>query len=163
MDKRERKVPLTYWEQYVETDEWYRQKLLEDVPPEEMYAALHDEELSDDERSDDEESGSESVEFVVAPEPDEEWCKFLKLNTEEDDEDGSYSSDGDGEDDYSDSEEDESDCTESGSDEEGVPVQRATEGKRRRQGADEQGASGAVGEERARAGGVVSFISFKKI
>ena len=92
MDKRERKVPLTYWEEFVETDEWYKEKLVEDVPPEEMYAALHDEELSDEERSDDEQCSSESGEFVVAPEIKELWSDFLKVNTEDDD-DGSYSGD----------------------------------------------------------------------
>ena len=42
-----RPPPKTYWEEYVETDEWYLKKLVEDVPPEEMHAALVDDELED--------------------------------------------------------------------------------------------------------------------
>lgn len=46
--KRTRRAPpKTYWEEYVETDQWYLRKLVEDVPPEEMHAALDDECLSD--------------------------------------------------------------------------------------------------------------------
>ena len=38
--KRERKPPaLSYWQQFVETDDWYLRKLLEDVPPDEIDAA----------------------------------------------------------------------------------------------------------------------------
>ena len=46
--KRQRKPPpKTYWEEYVETDTWYTKKLVEDVPDEEMWAALEDENLED--------------------------------------------------------------------------------------------------------------------
>ena len=46
--KRTRKPPpTTYWEEFVATDEWYLQKLVEDIPPDEMYAALDDEQLDD--------------------------------------------------------------------------------------------------------------------
>ena len=39
--------PKTYWEEYVQTDEWYLKKLVEDIPPEEMHAAIDDEDLND--------------------------------------------------------------------------------------------------------------------
>jgi hypothetical protein len=46
--KRVRKAPpKTYWEEYVETDEWYLKKLVEDVPPDEMHAAIEDDDLDD--------------------------------------------------------------------------------------------------------------------
>ena len=40
--RREIKQPLTYWEEFVETDEWYQQELLADVPDVEMQAAIED-------------------------------------------------------------------------------------------------------------------------
>jgi hypothetical protein len=40
------KKPLTYWEEYVATDEWYVNALLEDVPDDEIHAACVDEDLS---------------------------------------------------------------------------------------------------------------------
>lgn len=66
--KRERKPPpLTYWEEYVVTDQWYTDKLVEDVPEEEMYAALEDEDFEDDEgeegdeEEEEEEDGREDI------------------------------------------------------------------------------------------------------
>ena len=65
--------PMTYWEEFVETDAWYLKKLTEDVPPEEMHAALFDEnyneigEGSDDEAEESEEGEEEEemdVDFV---------------------------------------------------------------------------------------------------
>ena len=48
--KRQRRgPPVTYGEEYVETDEWYYQKLLEDVPPEEVAAACFDSDVDEDE------------------------------------------------------------------------------------------------------------------
>ncbi|KAL3908702.1 MAG: hypothetical protein SGPRY_009696 [Prymnesium sp.] len=46
---RQRTAPKTYWEEYIENDPWYAKKMLEDVPQEELWAAIHDEELSQDE------------------------------------------------------------------------------------------------------------------
>lgn len=46
-----RKAPVTYWEEYVQTDDWYLKKLVEDVPPEEMWAACEDEDFANDEDS----------------------------------------------------------------------------------------------------------------
>ena len=40
--------PISYWQEYVETDTWYLNKLVEDVPPEEMHAALYDDNFEDD-------------------------------------------------------------------------------------------------------------------
>ena len=45
---RTRKAPKTYWEEYVQTDEWYAAKLLEDVPADEYYAAIEDSDFSSD-------------------------------------------------------------------------------------------------------------------
>lgn len=67
--KRERRVtkrPLTYWEEYVATDEWYKKELVADIPEEEMHAALECEDfecdfpISEDGEEDGAESGSES-------------------------------------------------------------------------------------------------------
>ena len=61
----ERRQPVTYWEEYVETDEWYINELTIDVPPDEMHAAcfgnVEEEEFDDDDavaESSDEESDS---------------------------------------------------------------------------------------------------------
>ena len=63
--------PRTYWEEYVETDEWYRKKLLEDVPESEMHAACVDESFSEDiiltedeSSAADEEDGDEMLDFI---------------------------------------------------------------------------------------------------
>jgi hypothetical protein len=53
--------PKTYWEEYVETDDWYKKKLFEDIPDEEMWAACEDEDLSDAGEEDDESVEQESV------------------------------------------------------------------------------------------------------
>lgn len=60
--RRERKGPAkTYWEEYVETDPWYRKEMVKDVPAEEMWAALEDSDLDEDsgEESDDDDSDDE--------------------------------------------------------------------------------------------------------
>lgn len=40
--------PVTYWDEYVATDEWYVKELLADVPPDELHAAMIDEDFSED-------------------------------------------------------------------------------------------------------------------
>lgn len=51
--KRIRKPPpLTYWDEYVATDQWYLNELIADIPDEEYDAAVHDEDWKDDELSD---------------------------------------------------------------------------------------------------------------
>jgi hypothetical protein len=67
---RKRAAP-SYWEEFVETDKWYQRKLIEDVPPEELYAALEDSDLSGDEGEEAEESesgeeDSEDTDFLAA-------------------------------------------------------------------------------------------------
>ena len=76
---RTRKRPISYWEEFVETDTWYQRKLIEDVPPEEMYAALEDPDLDEDEgeeadgdEDESEEEGEEDTDFVVQDIPSDE-------------------------------------------------------------------------------------------
>lgn len=45
--RQRRAPPKTYWEEFVETDEWYQQELLGDVPPEELHAACFDSDVDD--------------------------------------------------------------------------------------------------------------------
>lgn len=54
-----RQAPKTYWEEYVETDQWYSKKLVEDVPADEMHAALYDDNLDNDSGEEDEEGGGD--------------------------------------------------------------------------------------------------------
>ena len=88
--RREKKPPsLSYWQQFVETDDWYLKKLLEDVPDDEVYAACFDEEdlhldaESDNEDEDEDDvsgSGSEDQEFV--PEADSDDDEISSESTE---------------------------------------------------------------------------------
>lgn len=70
--------PPTYWQEFVQTDEWYVRELVSDVPAEELDAALLDEDWGDEVNSEDEEEtdGSDisdggesdgSAEFSDAP------------------------------------------------------------------------------------------------
>ena len=45
--RQRRAPPKTYWEEFVETDEWYQQELLGYVPPEELHAACFDSDVDD--------------------------------------------------------------------------------------------------------------------
>lgn len=70
-----RPPPKTYWEEFVETDDWYLKKLLEDVPEDELDAALHDEDFEHDETGEEgdesegeEEEGEESEDLEYVPE-----------------------------------------------------------------------------------------------
>ena len=45
--RQRRAPPKTYWEEFVETDEWDQQELLGDVPPEELHAACFDSDVDD--------------------------------------------------------------------------------------------------------------------
>jgi len=71
--RRVSKKPLTYWEEYVATDQWYLNALLEDIPENELAAACVDDDFSgteaeveehDDEyeTQDDDESFSSDIE-----------------------------------------------------------------------------------------------------
>ena len=44
--RRVTKNPLTFWEEYVATDEWYLNALLEDIPESELTAACVDDDFS---------------------------------------------------------------------------------------------------------------------
>ena len=44
--RRVSKKPLTYWEEYVATDQWYLNALLEDIPDNELSAACVDDDFS---------------------------------------------------------------------------------------------------------------------
>jgi hypothetical protein len=57
--------PITYWEEYVDTDPWYQAEMLADVPPEELTAALEDEDFS----ASDDGSGAEQEELDPDFEP----------------------------------------------------------------------------------------------
>ena len=77
-----KRPPPTYWEEYVETDEWYRSALLEDIPDDEMHAACEDSDFDDD-------SGEEGD-----SEPDELSSDESEIPTDEED-DESESEEGD--------------------------------------------------------------------
>ena len=73
--KRQRKgPPLTYWEEFVATDEWYLNELLADVGEDELQAAIHDEDFSD-------ESGDEG------PDEDDDDASYSESCAEEDESD----------------------------------------------------------------------------
>ena len=60
--RRQRRAPQpSYWEEYVETDTWYQKKLIEDVPEEELHAALIDEDFEDDEGEEEDEDEKEDM------------------------------------------------------------------------------------------------------
>ena len=60
--RRQRRAPgPSYWEEYVETDTWYQKKLIEDVPEEELHAALIDEDFEDDEGEEEDEDEDEDM------------------------------------------------------------------------------------------------------
>ena len=136
---RARRAPVTYWEEYVETDEWYRQKLLEDVPESELHAAIADEDFDNDELDDDHP--------LQEQEADED---FEQVSEEEEEE-------SDGEDCEDCSDEDESECSDSESDDAEIcdsdddssaseaPLQWSGEGQRRGEAADAESESGTVG------------------
>ena len=92
--KRSRKAPLTYWEQYGQTDTWYTKKLLEDVPADEVWAACEDEELSDvgEEGDSDLQSCSEDADFNLID--DQEGSGSSDDDDDEDDESVQGSQDG---------------------------------------------------------------------
>ena len=49
--RRTVKQPLRYWTEYVETDKWYIDELLADIPESEMFAACEDDNFDDDSAS----------------------------------------------------------------------------------------------------------------
>jgi len=94
--RREKKPPsLSYWQQYVETDDWYLKKLLEDVPDDEMHAACFEEadlhlDAEEEEEEEDEESASEgesSEDHEFVPEADSSEHDEISSDTSEEWED----------------------------------------------------------------------------
>ena len=87
MDRPRRiiKKPVTYWEEYVETDTWYTAALVEDVPVDEMQAACFDDDISCGE-SDAGVDGSYTSDSEYASE-------FSSDSTYEEDEDGETTED----------------------------------------------------------------------
>jgi hypothetical protein len=75
------KKHVTYWDEYVATDKWYVNALLEDVPSDEINAACVDEDFS----------GSEADEVFV----DEGYETQASLSSDHDDEDGASESEAD--------------------------------------------------------------------
>jgi len=104
-----RRAP-SYWEEFIETDDWYLKKLVEDVPAEEMHAALYDEDLEDDVDQSGDDSKEEEDDYM-----DEEDDSFVDVDTVEESEDDDYEpmdasdngGDGDEEDEQSEEQEDE--------------------------------------------------------
>jgi hypothetical protein len=47
--RRQTRPTKRYWDEYVATDKWYQRELVRDIPADEHYAALEDEELDDTE------------------------------------------------------------------------------------------------------------------
>ena len=45
--RRATAAPVRYWDEYVATDEWYTKELVADIPPEELDAAMVDEDWSE--------------------------------------------------------------------------------------------------------------------
>ena len=52
--KRLPKRTVSYWEEFVDPDTWYRNEITKDVPKEEMYAACFDDNFDDEKHGEDE-------------------------------------------------------------------------------------------------------------
>lgn len=80
---RTRRAPVTYWQEFIETDLWYLNELIADVPVDEMHAAIEDSDLSDD----DGELGDElELEYEDSDESESELSDEEDEGEEEDDE-----------------------------------------------------------------------------
>ena len=62
MDRPRRVVqkPVTYWDEYVVSDAWYTAALIEDVPADELFAAVLDDDFGDDNILTDEEQSDDA-------------------------------------------------------------------------------------------------------
>ena len=69
--RRQIKKPITYWEQYVETDNWYKSELVRDIPEEEMHAAFEDDNLNDDPDEEPLDQMEEDEDFLSKEEDDD--------------------------------------------------------------------------------------------
>ena len=137
--RRITKVPLRYWDEYVQTDSWYLAKLLEDVPPEEMHAACEDEEFDEDEESasemevDDEDDDVSMLDFIESEESlDTEYVPAAASEESSSDDDTESDAEGSTGDSSADREEDEE-------------VHGTSEGDTGSEGAYGEGACGSVG------------------
>ena len=130
--------PPTYWEEYVETDKWYLKKLVEDVPEEEMQAALYDEDYTQAEAS---MSGDEHEEEASCSEEDEDY----KLVEQEDIAISNGS-------DMSDAEVSDSSSGGSGSESEEEEVYGSSEGECGSEAEDGEGTCSPMGEGGPRSG-----------
>ena len=87
--RRQRRPPApSYWEEYVETDTWYQKKLIEDVPEEELHAALIDEDFEDDEG----EEGDEEEEDEDMSEDEGEDGEYVPDNSDAEEDESSDAS-----------------------------------------------------------------------
>ena len=62
--RRNRRPTVTYWSEFVENDTWYTTELVKDIPDEEMYAALEDDNFANDDVDEDIDSADEDAEFL---------------------------------------------------------------------------------------------------
>ena len=114
----------------MQTDQWYLKKLVEDIPEEEMHAALHDEDLQHDEQRGEE--GDESEDEEEGESEDEDYVQLSEAGSVTDEPSSEYST--------CDGSEYSSSYSESG---------ETTEGECRSESEDGEGTGCAVGEERA--------------
>lgn len=70
--QRTHKRPLTYWDEYVATDKWYVKELVADIPPDELQAALEDEDFDQDFLSDEEEADEQDADEDYDEDPGED-------------------------------------------------------------------------------------------
>ena len=89
--RRTLRAPVTYWDEFVAKDPWYVKKLTEDVPEEEMHAALVCEEFGSNEGEEgdsaasvgeeEEEEVSDVIEEGTPPNEDEEYVPHSSDST----------------------------------------------------------------------------------
>ena len=144
MSERPRRVikerALTYWEEWVQTDAWYVKKIVDDVPEEELQAALMDEDFEEDGECEGE-SGDETEDSMDTEDDDIEYVHQDSDNITELS-DSSSDSDATGEE----AESSDSDDARSTDDSEEEEVLGPGEGERRGQEAHGGGPCGTVGE-----------------
>ena len=85
--RRARKPPPpSYWEEYVETDDWYLHKLVEDVPEDELHAACFDENVEHDDEGgaggEDDDAGCDESESTDDDYVEEEECLSSEAETD---------------------------------------------------------------------------------
>lgn len=92
--RQRRQAPKTYWEEYVETDSWYTKTLVEDVPEDELWAAVEDEDLECVGEEGDDEIDEEDEDADYEPiAPGALWDWEMSDENLSDEDDGSESND----------------------------------------------------------------------